>query len=287
MDIFIITLTAIKYYTRKVMSKLLSIRIKSNCLSLYLFGYGFRIIFGEKTYLENVNLLNDIKVNRIKKSLVNDIFSFRGIKVYVPNFPLDCIQSNFVLNKQFFEIEILEKINKYLNKDSVVFDLGANVGNHTLYWALKQKVKKVYSFEPVPNTFKILEKNIEINKLQDTVNIFNFGLSDKTQMADIDSFMPTNIGATHLKVLSSGSIQLKDLDSVEIKEDYIDFVKIDIEGMEIDCLNGAKSFIEKYHPLFLIEAHAGNFNIIQKMLSCFGYILIEQFPGENYLFKYN
>lgn len=55
-------------------------------------------------------------------------------------------------------------MQKRLGENKIVVDIGANIGNHTVFFANVCKAKKVYSFEPQEKVFEILKKNVEINK---------------------------------------------------------------------------------------------------------------------------
>ena len=93
--------------------------------------------------------------------MVDSTMQVRNSKIYLPNYPIDLIQRYIVATKNYWEYEFLEKLDKYIKEDSVILDIEANIGNHTLYWANERKAKKIYSFEPVELTFDILKKNIE------------------------------------------------------------------------------------------------------------------------------
>lgn len=70
-------------------------------------------------------------------------------------------------------------------KDSIFFDIGANVGVYTLFSALISS-SKVYSFEPEANNFQLLMQNIITNNLQDLITPFQLGLSDKTELTNLN-----------------------------------------------------------------------------------------------------
>jgi len=96
-------------------------------------------------------------------------------------------------------------------------------------WLLKSSI--VFSFEPVPETFEILSRNILLNHLEETVSAFQCGVSDTQSSADFKAVDITNIGATKLSENTNGGIPMTTLDQV-IGEQKVDFLKIDVEGME-------------------------------------------------------
>ena len=61
----------------------------------------------------------------------------------------------------FYEIEVLEKWNQYFENVKIILDVGANIGNHSIYWSQLENVNKIISFEPVPKTLNYLtERNL-------------------------------------------------------------------------------------------------------------------------------
>lgn len=88
-----------------------------------------------------------------------------------------------------FEYEIYTcKLIELLYSGGVCIDVGANVGLTTM--VMSQFYEKVYSFEPVPSTFSLLQKNVKKNKLGN-VQIFNVGLGAEEKETEI-AFAPNN-----------------------------------------------------------------------------------------------
>ena len=216
------------------------------------------------------------------------IWDFESVKFCLPNYPQDLIQNHIISQNDYFEGNLLRKLDKFIPKGAIILDIGANIGNHTVYWAMQDKIKKVYSFEPLKETFNMLEKNIEINDLEEKVKLFNIGLSYEESSARISHFDKTNIGGTSIEKTADGSLVVNKLDNIKINEDRIDFIKIDVEGHEIKVLNGAKETFLKYKPKYVfIESFSNNFPKVKEILESYGYKLTD-FPVEysNYLFEY-
>jgi glycosyltransferase involved in cell wall biosynthesis len=66
---------------------------------------------------------------------------------------------------------------------------------------------------------------------------------------------PNNLGMTHLELADTGTVPVVTLDRIAEGWDRLDFIKIDVEGMEPAVLDGAKGVIEKFHPTMLIEVN--------------------------------
>jgi len=122
-------------------------------------------------------------------------------------------------------------------------DIGANIGNHTIEFA--EYFDKVYSFEPNPNTYKLLEYNCQgINN----VKLFNLGLSDKIEELELHE-LADNLGGSsaiyHGESCQTVHINTKPLDMYIEEMNDVEFIKIDVEGMEIKVLTGAEKLIRK------------------------------------------
>lgn len=108
---------------------------------------------------------------------------------YLPLLPVDLIQRIIFTSDDYYERETLDKVfrlykNGIIGKmvsagEGVILDIGANIGNHSLFFCNEYKAKKVYCFEPMEKTFSILKKNIEINQLQEKVILNKFGLGNR------------------------------------------------------------------------------------------------------------
>ena len=113
-----------------------------------------------------------------KASMPDGIFRKGNVRFYLPNYPRDKSQTFIVDNNNFNEFFALDILNNYLNDESVIVDVGAFIGNHSLYWAINNNARKVYAFEPLLENYKILKKNIKINKLKGVVIAKNVALGD-------------------------------------------------------------------------------------------------------------
>ena len=230
-----------------------------------------------------------IKINKYMRNLVfqNALITkyclVRDVVFYVPYAPEDFIQRRICLYQHFYEEEELNEIKHYIPENAVILDIGANIGNHSLYWASKCRVNKIYAFEPVPETFNILRKNVE-NNFPEKIKILNIGLSDVSSHAAIKNFGHGNIGATVIEKSENGLLQVDKLDNLSIEEEHIDFVKIDVEGHEIFTLRGGVETLKKHKPVVFIEMWHDNFKQGHKILTNLGYKLKKQTSKDNYLY---
>ncbi len=234
-------------------------------------------------YLKNLNQsLNEIK---IKLSMPNSITQIRNARFWLPNYPRDIIQKIMVDTSNYWDTYALNFINIFLKENATILDIGANIGSHSIYWAIERNAAKVYSFEPLPSTFEILKKNIELNKLEDKIIPYNFGLSDKKSKAMLQAYDHTNIGSASFIKDKNGIFELKTLDSLKIK-DKIDLIKIDVEGAEVEVLQGAKKTILKNKPTIVIESFH-NKDKVDEILNSLGYLqTLTIREGEDFIYQF-
>jgi len=152
-------------------------------------------------------------------------------------------------------------------KDRIVIDIGANIGDSAIYFALKG-AKKIIALEPFPKNFNSAKKNIELNKLSDKIDLQLAGCSSKTGEMIINS----NEGSSQTSLRESiegKNIPLLTLENI-IKNNKIEsaLLKMDCEGCEYDSiLNSSEDTLKKFSHIQL-EYHYGYKNIKNKLEKC-------------------
>jgi FkbM family methyltransferase len=176
-----------------------------------------------------------------------------------------------------YEIRELDLIKSFLEEyhpnalEGVCLDIGANIGNHSVYFS--KLFNKVRSFEPNPYPFKLLRINTENYK---NIHISNFGLSDQRCSATFFT-SKSNIGGSSLHNESGDEIQvqLEILDELNFNKENISFIKIDVEGNELQVLKGGEGIFKKHSPIVAFEQHSHEFlqgeSLVIKKLRSFGY----------------
>ena len=218
-----------------------------------------------------------------KMSMADSTVRVRNSLLYTPNYPMDIIQKIIVENSLYWDMQSLVVIDRYLPENPVICDVGANIGSHSVYWGVEKNAKKVYAFEPLPEVFAILQKNIELNNLQDVVVPYNMGLYNIETNASITSYMVQNIGATSFKADSNGRFKFNKLDSIDIPE-KVDLLKINVQGAEVEVLWGAAALIMKNKPVITLTSFERRMECEQVLLR-FNYKLAETIrPNENYVY---
>lgn len=200
------------------------------------------------------------------------------VRFYLPYYKKDWIQSIIYKTKEFYENGILHEVlfnfeNGIIARnmpDTVTLDIGANIGNHTLFFLSKCGAKKVYSFEPVKDTFRILRKNIKLNHYGKRAVLYNCGVGAAKGKASISLYDPNNIGSTQIQISETGGLKVISIDGLNISE-KIGFIKIDCEGFEKAVIEGMLSTLRKNLPYILIEIRPENYEYIFKTLTDMNY----------------
>ena len=166
-------------------------------------------------------------------------------------------------------------IKEILGKNSVFIDVGANVGAYLYTLENHLKPENIYAFEPNPQLFKRLKR------LFPKVNLFSLALSDVSTIAEFKipvingekvhtrGTLQTSIKEKNEEKTILQKVEVKPLDDLVFDEVYIeqdrnaqtnkfnlkklDFIKIDVEGNEMQTLRGAKKTIEKFKPILMVE----------------------------------
>lgn len=166
-----------------------------------------------------------------------------------------------MLNFNDYEKEEWDIIDRILeiSGSNTFFDIGANIGYISLYIGKKHKNMIIHAFEPVTPTYKILEKNMQINNMNN-IAIHNIGLSDKKGKFTF-FYYPEGSGNASLKNLSGREnvqeiiCEIDTLDSVfeNMSERSLDFMKCDVEGAELMVLKGGVNTIADKKPVIFAE----------------------------------
>lgn len=161
--------------------------------------------------------------------------------------------------------ELLVSRGNNLQK-SIALDIGANIGNHSVFFS--KHFKQVHAFEPNPIIFELLKFNAAYAPSRNNISVYNFGLSDKHQKLNFE-INHLNLGGSRIKPETSSSNQetkqMKVLTRIadeimEFEKEHIALVKIDVEGHELRALRGAVNIIRQHKPLILFEQSASEIN---------------------------
>lgn len=224
--------------------------------------------------------------------------NYHNNQPYYFNILPNCFISDMVKNNQIWEKYMHNVFEKYITSESVVIECGCHIGIHTI--KIASLCHKLYAFEPMPETNKVLNENILLNCL-DNVIVFQKGVSNKIGKTKYSWIEDGNPGGSGLDNNPMGippwipmtndniEVELTTIDSLDL--DKLDFMKIDVEGYETLVIEGAMNTIIKCKPIIIMEVwkdHFGHIDIdytksLFKNLLDIGYS-IEYVAGPDFLF---
>lgn len=128
---------------------------------------------------------------------------------------------------------------------STIWDIGANIGDHTIFYLSLGKT--VVAVEPNPIAFKCLEHNCP------KAIVYNIAASDTSGLLSFTSH--NNVGASFIDNDGTVNVPSAALDTLELPEPQ--FVKIDIEGWEPNAITGMMQTLEECKPIVFVEVNKG------------------------------
>jgi FkbM family methyltransferase len=186
-------------------------------------------------------------------------------------------------------VDLLLLRRKHYGDGVVAIDCGANIGAHTIEWAkMMTQWGSVLSIEAQERIYYALAGNIAINNCFNAIAL-HAAVSSESGVMQIPS-------PNYTVASSFGSLELRQREGNEFigqKIDYqnmvnvrklmldefglprVDLIKIDVEGMEMEVLQGAAQSIERSHPIMLIEKIKTDAAQLQQWLQARGYLMIE------------
>lgn len=179
----------------------------------------------------------------------------------------------------------LQFVAKQLPAAAVVFDVGANQGDYTLLLAKLMPEATILSFEPSSRTFAMLQEKVKDLK---QIRSFHLGLSNSEVEINLYSNQDgSGLASVHQRRLDhfgiafdqSETVRMRTLDGFcdEQKIDRIDFLKLDVEGHELEVLKGAAARLES-DRIAVIQFEFGGCNIDSRtFFQDFYYLLSERY----------
>lgn len=191
-----------------------------------------------------------------------------------------------------YEADTFKIISNYLDTNKVSVDIGANVGIFSVFldsvysknMNSSFKEKKIISFDPNPSNVNYLNSLVNTNKLS-SIKVESFAVGNSSEIIPlyIESDNPSAWGTSQ----TPSSKEL--LKKIEVKQTSLDtyfknfnfqigFIKIDVEGFEIEVIEGALKTIKKHKPIICFEL---NLTILAKREKSVN-ILLDNLYNNNY-----
>lgn len=185
------------------------------------------------------------------------IYKHDNINYVMPKCHEICHQ-NFGL----FEYNLLNYCRSTIN-GNIFLDVGAHTGSYSLF--LSNNFNKVIAFEPQKRTYYGLCGSIALNRCKN-INAYNYGLGSIEQMPSQDLFIISKDGGGSTVIEQSNYIKKETIKMITLDiflkdnsiNDKIDFIKVDIEGNELEFFKGAEQTILMNQPTILFECNIRN-----------------------------
>lgn len=183
--------------------------------------------------------------------------------------PSDHIQRVIAKTQGFYEQDLLEAVFHRVLPGMRFVDVGANVGNHTLFFSGILGMEGV-SVEPFEPNFQRLQENIKLNMLVDKVQALNICLGAEPGHAAMNKLDEVNTGMATFSTNEEGAVTVQPLDALDVGPFHL--LKIDVEGMEEEVLRGCGNSLRTYKPLVFCEAQEKeDFYAVKTILDSYGY----------------
>jgi len=198
----------------------------------------------------------------------------------------DFIQSSddivVILTKDLFKIKLYNSVNNgdiigvFLReeygflpvKGNAIIDIGANIGDSAIYFAIRG-ADKVIALEPYPKNCEIARKNIELNNLSDKIILILAGCSSICRTITIDPKKERSVKSSLQESTNGIDVPLMTLESI-LDENNINsaLLKMDCEGCEYETILSSSADTLKKFSHIQIEYHYGYKNLKSKLESC-------------------
>jgi len=195
---------------------------------------------------KSINKVHDYIDSKIQKKIV----TIEGIKF------LGVVEN--IIEVHVTNIPEIEFCKKEIKKGDTVVDIGANIGLFTLFFSkLVGTTGRVIAFEPDPENFDVLKKNIELNEITN-VTLVQKGVSNKNESVKL---YKSNVSGGHSLIKNEWAKEYTNIQTVTL-DDYfrgkeIDMIKIDTEGFELEVIEGGKKLLEDNKNMKIISEFGG------------------------------
>jgi FkbM family methyltransferase len=206
----------------------------------------------------------------------------RKIPLWRHDFPEDLCDT---IEKQgnFLEIEVLaELIPKFIYGQKTILDVGANIGNHTVFFSNFFNYSEIHAFEPIPENYRVLQRNAETLP---QVTTHNVALSNYIGTAHLHIPGKNYGGGQFLTednissclggkpIINNGDCKVITLDSLNLQN--VTFIKMDVEGHEMMVMEGGRETIMRDKPLLFVEDYH---NVYDAKMKEYGYECVIHWP---------
>lgn len=206
---------------------------------------------------------------------------------------------------KMFEQDLFEQhVSHHIKNATIILDVGAHIGSHTLMYARVNPSSTILAFEPQEPVFGLLSRNVAANSLTHRIRLFNNAVGNQEKTVYMEGFSRDGLNANRRieydgpAMANIGGMSVSD-DSVAgqavqcitidgLNLDACDYIKIDVEGYERQVLDGARETIRKFRPLIMYEHNEKHVpsSIVHSphdLIQTMGPYIIQNLPDANFL----
>ena len=158
------------------------------------------------------------------------------------------------LGGNFYEVQHRGLLNRvYVNHGPglVYLDVGASIGNHTVFFGEVMEAEHVYAVEPCPFSFSHLQANVGLQFDPSRYTLLHRAAGNSAGTVGISQYGDgSNVGMK--KIVEGNDVLMERIDDM-LPDVRVDVVKIDIEGYNMPALDGAVDLLRRCRPVVYIE----------------------------------
>lgn len=235
-------------------------------------GLDVRTVRGRSHWRAGVEFIWHAFDRKTERAVISHVDSFGEEVLFLVRDQRDYIQSHF-LEGDFYAEDELKLIQQHY-RGGAFLDVGANVGNHSLFAAKILRCDHVIAIEPNPDAYKILRCNIALNGLEQVIHHQAIALSDHSGSGSIHA-SAGNLGQGILTE-NGGDTPLVRGDDL-FADRTIGFLKVDVEGHELAVLRGLEQTIRRDRPSAMIEVDDDKLDEFQDFVGGLDYTTVASF----------
>lgn len=236
-------------------------------------------LLDESVHLQRVALLEDGHILRFHAGV-------KDVALSLPDAQDDYLQRVVLRTRTFYEAKLLATVQGMglIGPQTTVCDIGANIGNHSVYFGKVLGASRILAFEPQVHCYGTLCRNLELNGLTEAL-AYNCMVGATSGRGEVTRFNARNLGGTSFAPAVGGAIPMVALDDL-IEADELQglgFIKIDVEGMQVDVLSGARAVLNLFKPAIWVELIEKDnaYPATAKLLQELGYTSVRIGPNDH------
>ena len=194
---------------------------------------------------------------------------------------------NGIENGDIYNIFIKNEYSILSFKGKIVVDIGTNIGDSAIYFALNG-AKKIIGLEPFNNNYNLAKKNVMENSFEDKCEMVLAGCSGKSGSIKLNQKMKSDVDSKIEFSDEGEEVRLYSLDQI-IKEFSIpikSILKMDCEGCEYESIIGSSKDTLRTFDEILLEYHHGYLDLKEKLETCGFYVSVTKPISTGFLGKY-